>query len=101
MLIGRREFSLLDSGPDEIDGFAGEVKAFVDGRDLPQDYKVDVYKDQVACCGIFTIGVAIEYEGPDEAIIKDLDTMLYSKVIEICERQAIEFHESTTLEILS
>jgi hypothetical protein len=101
MPIGRREFSLLNSNPDEIDGFVDEVKTFVVGKDIPQDYNVDVYKDQVTCCGIFTFGVAFEYEGPKAGVIKDLDTMLYSKVIEICERQAIEFHESTTLTILS
>lgn len=100
MPIGRREFYLLDLKYDELDEFVEEVKSFIANENIPKDYTVDVYKDQVACCGILPIGIAIEIEGPEEKPIKDLDIMMYSKIIEICERKGTEYHEYKLLEVL-
>lgn len=100
MLMGRREFSLLDLDYNQLDTFVKEVKAYTLNKELPQDSKIHVYKDQIACCGVFPLGIIIEIEGSLENTIKDLDLMIYSKVIEICERDSIDYHQCQSLELL-
>jgi hypothetical protein len=99
-LIGRREFSLLNSEYEEITDIEDEMRKYIDTNQIPLDCKVNVYRDQVTCCGIFTMGIAFEYECPDENILKELDLMIYSKILEICERQNIVHHEPSSLNIL-
>jgi hypothetical protein len=62
--------------------------------------RIAVMKDVVGCCGVFPIGVMIDYECASESNMKQLDTMMYAKVMQICESEDITFHESAPLEIL-
>ncbi len=100
MLIGHREFMLIDQTYEGIGKFVNEIGSYAKKMKIPEDFKVDVYKDQVVCCGIFPLGVIIDISGPGDHVIKDLDKMVYSKVIEICERDCIELHEAKPLEII-
>lgn len=99
-LISQRSCHLIGLENDEINWFVKQVKTFLEQERIPEEYAVNVYKDAVACCGFFPIGVAVEIQGPKEQIIKDLDFMIYSKIIEICEREGIETHECDPLEII-
>lgn len=100
MFIGRREFSLLDLTYDQLDSFVKEVNSFSANAALLEDYKITVNKDQVVCCGIMPIGISIDIEGPLKSGIKDLDVMMYAKILEICERDNISFHDSMPLNII-
>lgn len=95
----RREFH-LDLKYEELDEFFKEVKSSIANKNIPKEYIVSVHKDQAVCCGIFPIGVAIEIEGSEDKLIKELDIMTYSKIIEICEKKGIEYHESQPPEVL-
>lgn len=46
------------------------------------------------------MGVAIEIEGPNKQPIEDLDLKIYAKIIEICERENIEYHECKPLSVI-
>jgi hypothetical protein len=100
MFIGRRDFSLLDLNYDQLDTFVKEVDSFSTQLSISEDAKIAVSKDQVGCCGIFPIGISIDIEAPTKSAIKELDVMMYAKVLEICERDNISFHDSEPLKIL-
>ncbi len=95
----RREFH-LDMKYEELDEFFKEVKSSIANENIPKDYTVSVHKDQVVCCGIFPIGVAIEIEGLEDKLLKELDIMTYSKIIEFCEKRDVEYHEAQPLDVL-
>ncbi len=99
-LISHRACHLAGTKNEDINRFVEEIKFFLEEAKIPENYTVDVYKDQVTCCGVFPIGVAIEIEGPKKQAIEDLDLKIYAKIIEICEREGIEHHECEPLEIL-
>ena len=99
MMLLRREFN-LDLKYEELDEFFNEIKSSLANENIPKDHIVSVYKDQVVCCGIFPMGVAIEIEGSEDKLLKELDMMMYSKVLELCEQKNIEYHESQPLEVL-
>ncbi len=98
-LISQRECHLIGVKNEDLNRFVEEIKTFLEKEKIPEDYAINVYKDSVACCGYFPIGVSVEIEGPQEQPIEDLDFMIYSKIIEICEREDIEYHECEPLEI--
>jgi hypothetical protein len=100
MLIGRREFHTLDLSYDQLDDFFKKVESFISKKEVLEGCKIDIYKDQIACCGIFPLGIIVEIECHNEKTIKDLDLMVYSKIIEICERENIDYHESQPLKML-
>ncbi len=99
MFIARREFR-LDLNFKELDEFFNDVQSSVMNEIFPKDYVVNILKDQIACCGVYSLGIAFEIEGPDKQGIKDLDLKVYSKVIENFERKGIEYHEPTSLDII-
>jgi len=98
--ISHRGCHLVGVKNEDLNRFVEEIKTFLEKERIPEDYVVNVYKDAVVCCGYFPIGVAIEIEGPKKQPIEDLDLMIYSKIIEICEREGIEYHECKPLESL-
>jgi hypothetical protein len=98
MLI-RREFN-LNLKYKELDEFIDEVKSSIANENIPKGYTVSVHKDQVVCCGIFPVGVAIEIEGAEDKLVKELDVMTYSKILGIWEKNNIEYHESQPLQVL-
>jgi hypothetical protein len=100
MLLGRRKFSLLDLDYDSLTAFVKEVDAFSERIHELGSCRIAVTKDVVVCCGMFPIGVMIDFECASESNMKQLDTMMYSKVMQICESEDITFHESAPLEIL-
>jgi len=77
-----------------------EIKAFLKKEKIPEEYVINVYKDYVACCGFLPMGVVIEIEGPEKQPIEDLDLKIYAKIIEICEREDIEYHECKPLSVI-
>ncbi len=99
-LISHRECHLVDVKNEELNRFVDELKTFLQKKELPEDYVIEVYKDAVACCGYFPTGVSVEIKGPRKQSIEGLDIMIYSKILEICEREGIEYHECKPLEVL-
>jgi hypothetical protein len=85
---------------EEIDLVVNDLKAFLKEEGLPEGYAINVYKDSVACCGIFPLGIVVEIEGLEEQVIEYLDRRLYAKIIEICEQRGIEHHKSEPIEIV-
>lgn len=98
--IGRRECFITGLKSEEIDLVVNDLKAFLKEKKLPEGYAVSVYKDYVACCGTFPLGIAVEIEGPEDHVIEDLDQMLYAKIIEICEQRRIEHHRCEPIKIV-
>jgi hypothetical protein len=99
-LISHREHQLLGSKNEEINSLLEEIKAFLEEITVPEDCKIDVFKDAVGCCGYFPLGIAVEIEGPSKRTIEDLDLRICSKIIEIFEREGIDYHGSSPLELL-
>jgi hypothetical protein len=99
MFIARREFQ-LDLTFKELDEFVHEIQSSLKDDRFPENYTVNILKDQIACCGVYPMGLAFEIEGPDKQGIENVDIQLYSKFIENCERKHIEYHESQPLDIL-
>ena len=98
--VGRRECYVLDLKGGELDLFVKEIKSFIAKENFPDGYTVDVYKDQAVCCGVFPLGIAVEIEGLKEQTIKALDVKLYSKIMEVCEREGFENHQCEPLKVL-
>lgn len=99
-MISHRECHLLEIKSEDLGRFIEEIKTFLKEEKIPETYTVNIYKDQVTCCGHIPIGIAVEIEGPKEQPIKDLDKKIYAKIIEICEREGIDSHECKPLEVL-
>jgi hypothetical protein len=99
-LISHRECHLVGVKNEDLNRYVEEIKTYLEKGKIPEDYVINVYKDAVACCGYFPIGVFVEIQGPKKQPIKDLDLKIYAKIIEICEREGIEHHEVKPLEIL-
>ncbi|MBS7620748.1 hypothetical protein KEJ32_01275 [Candidatus Bathyarchaeota archaeon] len=85
---------------EDLNKIVDEIRTFLKKEKIPEEYVINIYKDYVACCGYFPTGVVIEIEGPEEQPIKDLDLKIYAKIIEICERENIEYHECKPLSII-
>ncbi len=98
-LISHRECHLIGVKNEDLNRFVEEIKTFLEEEKMPEDYVINVYKDAVACCGYYPIGVAVEIQGPKKQLIEDMDLKMYSKIIEICEREGIEYHECNPLEV--
>ncbi len=99
-LISHRACHLIEVNDESLERMIEEIKAFLVETKIPETYKVNVYKDQVTCCGHMPIGVAIEIEGPKQQPIKDLDEKILGKIKEICGREHIKYHECSPMEIL-
>jgi hypothetical protein len=99
-LISRRECLLIGLKDKDINWFVDEIRSFLEKEKIPRDCAVNVFKDWAGCCGYLPLGVAIEIEGPNRHAIRDLDLKIYSKIIEICERERIEHHECEPLQVL-
>jgi hypothetical protein len=100
-IISQRECHLINVKNEDLNRFVAEIKTFLESEKIPENYIINVYKDAVACCGYFPLGVSVEIMGPKTQPIEDLDLKIYSKIIEICERERVEYHECTPLETLS
>lgn len=99
-MISHRECHLLEVRNDDLNRFVEKIKTFLEKEEIPENYTINVYKDAVACCGYFPIGVFVEIQGPERQPIEDLDLKIYAKIIEICETEGIDFHECRPLEVL-
>ncbi len=100
-LISHRECHLVTLKNEELNKFVEEIDNFLKEKGIPEDYTIKVFKDAVGCCGYMPIGVTVEIDGPENQPIKNLDMMIYSKIIEICERENIEYHECKPMEVIN
>lgn len=91
---------MLGVKDEALNRIVGEIRSFVAETEIPESYTVNVYKDQVTCCGHIPIGVAIEIEGPKEQPIKNLHEKIYGKLKEICGREHVGHHECSPVETL-
>lgn len=85
---------------EDLNRIVAEIQSFLTAEKIPETYTVNVYKDQVTCCGHIPIGVVVEIEGPKEQPIKNLHETIYGKIKEICGREHIEYHECSPVETL-
>lgn len=99
-LISRRVCHIIGITNERLNEFVGEIRSFLKEDKIPEQYVVNVYKDQVTCCGYFPIGVVVEIEGPKAPAIKDLDEKILGRIMEICGREKIQYHECSRLELL-
>ncbi len=99
-VISHRVCHIAGVKDEDLNRIVEEIKSFLAETGIPETCKVNVYKDQVTCCGHFPIGVAVEIEGPKEQPIKNLDEKILGKIKEICGREHIKHHECLPIEIL-
>ena len=103
-IISHREYNLFGVKNEDLNRFVEEIKTFLEsgcGHCMHMHgYVINVYKDNIVCCGSFPIGVTVEIEGPEKQPIYDWDSKIYSKVIEICKRERIEHDEFKPPEML-
>jgi hypothetical protein len=91
-LISRKICHLSGVSNENLNGIVGELKAFLEEQQLPEDCIVDVYKDVTACCGYFAMGVAVEIQAPGKLSLDELNLKLTKKFREIIGRHNIEDH---------
>jgi len=91
---------MLGVKDEDLNQIIEEIKTFLVEAEIPETYTVNVYKDQVTCCGHIPIGVAVEIEGPKEQPIKNLHEKIYGKIKEICGRERFQYHECSPVETL-
>jgi len=99
-LTTHRTCCIIGVDDEKLNRFVDEIKAFLAKTGIPETYSINVYKDQVTCCGHFPIGVAFEIEGPRMQAIKDMDKKILGKIREICQREYVEYHECSDLDVL-
>lgn len=99
-MISHRACHMVGVKDEDLDRFVNEIRSFLVEAKIPETYTVNVYKDQVTCCGHMPIGVAVEIEGPKEQPIKNLDEKILGKINKICGREHIKYHECSPIEIL-
>jgi hypothetical protein len=85
---------------EKLDSIVDELKTFLTEAKIPGTYKVNIYKDQVNCCGHFPLGVAVEIQGPKVQSMKNVDETILCKIMEICGRENIKYHECSPMEII-
>jgi hypothetical protein len=100
-LISRREYHIIGVNNNDLNRYVSEIKTYFNERKTPDDYIIKVYKDAVACCGYYPLGFFVEIEGPEKQSIEDIDLRAFAKIMEICQRDRIEYHEVNPMEILN
>lgn len=98
--ITQRVCHMFGVKDEDLNRIVSEIKSFLVDTRIPETYTVNVYKDQVTCCGHIPIGVSVEIEGPKEQPIKNLHEKIYGKIKEICGRERIEYTECSPVETL-
>lgn len=98
--IGRREYHFVKIKHENVDELVSEIRSTLIKMSLPEGYSVRIFKDPIVCCGAFPNEVTVEISGPKEAAIIDLDKMVVSKVIKVCEEKNLEYHSLEPLEIV-
>ncbi len=99
-LISHRSCHIVGMNDEALNQFVEEMNSFLVENEVPDSYSVNIYKDQVTCCGHMPIGVAVEIQGPKHQAIRELDEMLLGKVKEICGRNHIDYHKCEPVEII-
>lgn len=97
--MSRRECHLYESSNDEITNCLEELRLFLKKR-VPEGYTVDVFKDEVVCCGYMSLGIVVEITGLERQLIEKLDSMICSRIVKICEREKISSYEFEQLDII-
>ena len=98
--MSHRVCNIVGINDEKLDRLIKEVQSFMAEEKIPEMYTVNVYKDQVTCCGHIPIGMAIEIEGPKMQQIKKLDEKIYGKINEICGREKIDHPEFSPIDII-
>ena len=96
----RECYFLIKVSTRYIDSLIERVKSAVMETGVPPGYDISVYKNIYACCGVTGVGVIIEVTGPEEEKIRAIDLKAVSKILEICEKEGLEYHTLEPLEIV-
>jgi len=99
-IISHRACDIIGVNDDKIERFVMEVKDYLVEAGIPDTYSVNIYKDEITCCGHIPIGIAVEIEGPKIQPIKNLDEKILGKIKEICGREHVDYYECSPVEIL-
>jgi len=94
-----RECYFIKVSGKNIDSLIERVKSAIMEMGVPSGYDINVYKNVYACCGVGGIGMIIEVTGPEEKI-RAIDLKAVSKVLEICEKEGLEYHTLEPLETI-
>lgn len=93
-IISHRECRLFKVTNEDLNRFLKEIKQFLKKEGIPEDYSIILHEDEITCCGLGSLReVAVEIQGPAKQPRENLDMKIYSKILEICERKSIEYHE--------
>jgi len=98
--ISCRECYFVKISSKNIDSLIERVQSAVKEMGIPPEYDIRVYKNVYACCGVSGIGVIIEVLGPEEKKIRAIDLKAMSKILELCEKEGLEYHTFEPLEVM-
>jgi len=98
--IGRREYHFVKIKSANVDELVSEIRSATGKMNLPEGYSVRIFKDPIVCCGVFPNEVTVEISGSKETAIKDLDKIIVSKIIKVCEENNLEHHSLGPLDIV-
>jgi len=94
-----RECHFIKVSTRNIDSLIEKVKLAIVEMGVPSGYDINLYKNVYACCGVGGVSLIIEVTGPEEKI-RAIDLKAVSKVLEICEKEGLEYHTLEPLEII-
>ncbi|MEM2092933.1 MAG: hypothetical protein QW056_06730 [Candidatus Bathyarchaeia archaeon] len=91
-MLKRRDFPLIGLKNGDVDQLVEEIKACLMNERIPEGCHVKVYKYSVSCCAFIPLGISIEIEGCNEQVIRDLDIIINTKVMEVFEKKGLKFY---------
>jgi len=97
--IGQRECYLIKISSQNVERLAEQVDSALAEMGVPDECSVKVYKSFFVCCGFSPGNIIIEVLGPSDEKIKAIDLKAVSKILEICEKEGIDYHVLGPLEI--
>ncbi len=98
--VSRRECFFIKVSDRKVDYLMEKIKSAISEIALPPRCKIGVYRDVYSCCGGGYKSLVIEVTGSSEEEIKEVDLKAMAKLIEICEKENIEFHALMPFEII-
>jgi len=97
--LGQRECYLIKISSQNVEWIAEQINSAMTKMGIPDECSVKVYKSFFSCCGFSPGNIIIEVTGPSEEKIKAIDLKAVSKILEICEKENIDYHMFGPLEI--
>ena len=98
--IGLRECHIYRIDHQNLLRLITRIRSELMELDLTPQYSINVYGSFGGCCGVYPASLMIEIKGPKKEELIALDLRTTSKLLQIFEKSAINYHMFEPLEIV-